>query len=164
MDSGPVASGRQLPTKAHPGMTKGGQTRKKPAVISDGRPIFRHAASSAAATDATLTEVEWTEEAQNALRDDLGGDAADAGTAQADRAGGARGQVKHPAADERAAVVDGDDEAAGAMGHPELGTERQRTVGRRQGALIETLARGGLAAGFVAVKGSHPGEAASGAR
>ena len=32
------------------------------------------------------------------------------------------------------------------------------------GVLIEALARGGLAAGFVAVKGGHPREAASGAR
>src|SRR6266436_8696539 len=101
---------------------------------------------------------------EDALRDDLCSDAANAGTGQADRAGGARGQVKHPAADERAAVVDGDDDAAAAMGHPELGTERQRTVGGREGTLIETLARGGLAAGFVAVKGSHPREAVSGAR
>src|SRR6266446_7245094 len=101
---------------------------------------------------------------EDALRDDLCSDAANAGTGQADRAGGARGQVKHPAADERAAVVDGDDDATAAMRHPELGTERQRTVGSRQGILIETLTRGGLAAGFVAVKGSHPREAVSGAR
>src|SRR6266481_655702 len=101
---------------------------------------------------------------ENALRDDLCSDAANAGTGQADRAGGARGQVKHPAADERAAVVDGDDDAAAAMGHPELGAEWQRAVGGREGTLIETLARGGLAAGFVAVKGSHPREAVSGAR
>src|SRR6266550_5863772 len=99
----------------------------------------------------------------NALRDDLCSDAANAGTGQADRAGGARGQVEHPAADERAAVVDGHDDAAAAMAHSEFGAERQRTVGRRQGVLIETLARGGLAAGFVAVKGSHPREAVSGA-
>jgi hypothetical protein len=99
--------------------------------------------------------------AETALGDDLGGDVADAGRRQADRTGGARGQVKHAAADERTTVVDGDDDAAAAMGHPELGTERQRTVGRRHGVLIETLARGGLAARFVAVKLSHPREAVS---
>ena len=37
-------------------------------------------------------------------------------------------------------------------------------MGRRQGVLIETLARRGLAAGFVAVERGHPRETVSGAR
>ena len=40
-------------------------------------------------------------------RDDVGGDAADAGAGQADRAGSAGGQIQHPAPDERTSVVDG---------------------------------------------------------
>ena len=60
---------------------------------------------------------------------DLGGDAADAGAGQADRARRAGREVENPAADERAAVIDGDDDAAAAMGHPQLGAERQRAVG-----------------------------------
>src|SRR3954464_10753735 len=95
---------------------------------------------------------------------DVCDDAADAGAGQTDRAGGTRGQVEYAAADERAAVVDGDDDAAVAMGHLQFGTERQGTVGRGHGALIEALARGGPAAGFTTVIRSHPREAASGTR
>ena len=62
---------------------------------------------------------------ENALRDDFGSDAADAGTGQTDRAGRARGQVEYAAANKWPAVVDGDDDAAAAMGHLELGAERQ---------------------------------------
>ena len=69
------------------------------------------------------------EEALETRYNDLGDDAADAGAGQADGAGGAGGQVEHPAADERAAVIDGDDDAAAAMGDPELGAERQGAVG-----------------------------------
>src|SRR6202790_2899272 len=61
---------------------------------------------------------------------------------------------------EGAAVVDGDDDAAAAMGHPELGAERQGAMGCGQGILIEALAGGCLAAGFVAVEGGHPRKAA----
>src|ERR1700690_3541044 len=50
------------------------------------------------------------------------------------------------------------------MGHPQPGAERKRAMGTGQGVLIETLAGGGLAAGFVAVKRGHAREAASGAR
>src|SRR6266849_2360714 len=150
---------------ARPGMTKKRPDAKisLPSFLTTG--LVSACRKFCALCDATLTD-SWLggRGVENALRDDLCSHAADAGTGQADRAGGARGQVKHPAADERAAVVDGHDDATAAMGHPELGTERQRTVGRRQGILIEMLARGGLAAGFVAIKGSNPREAASGAR
>ena len=61
--------------------------------------------------DATLTELLDRAGVQAPSGDDLGGDPADAGAGQADRAGGAGGQVEHPAADERATVVDGDDDA-----------------------------------------------------
>src|SRR5476651_1101368 len=88
----------------------------------------------------------------------------DTGAGQADGAGRGGRKVEHPAMDERAAVIDGDDDALAAMGHPELGAERQRAVGASHGVFVETLAGGGLAAGFVAVKGCHTGEAVSGAR
>lgn len=51
----------------------------------------------------------------NALRDDFGGDAADTGAGEADGAGCARGEVEHAAANERATVIDGDDDALAAM-------------------------------------------------
>ena len=62
------------------------------------------------------------------LGDDLGGDAADAGAGEADGARSARREVEDAAANERAAVIDGDDDAAAAMGDPQLGAERQRAV------------------------------------
>src|SRR3954463_10678081 len=98
------------------------------------------------------------------LRYHLGGDVADAGAGQADGAGSALGEVEHASPDERAAVVDGDDDALAAMGHPELGAERQRAVGRGHGVLVEALSGGGLAAGFIAVKRSPSREAAPRAR
>src|SRR5580698_4962331 len=98
---------------------------------------------------ATLTELFWSEEALGTpLADDLGGHPADAGAGKPDGAGGAGGQVENPAADERATVIDGHDHTAVAMGHPQLGAERQRAVGAGHGALVEALARCGLAAGF----------------
>ena len=45
------------------------------------------------------------------------------------------------------------------MGHPQLGAERQGAVGRGHGVLVEALTGGGLAAGFIAVKGGHAREA-----
>src|SRR4029077_8707242 len=78
---------------------------------------------------ATLTTLAWKGEASGTpLLHDLGDDAANASASQADRAGSARGQVKHPAADERAAVVDCDDDAAVATRDSEHGAERQGTV------------------------------------
>ena len=56
----------------------------------------------------------WT---SKALSDDFGSDAGDAGAGQADRAGGPGGEVKHTAADERPAIIDGDDDTLAAMGH-----------------------------------------------
>ena len=87
---------------------------------------------------------------------DLGGDAADAGAGQADGAGSAGGQVEHAAADERATVIDGHDDALAVMGHAQPGAERQRAVGTGHGALIETLARGGPAAGLVPGRNRRP--------
>src|SRR6202007_188526 len=99
---------------------------------------------SAVYLPATLTRLSWKGVASDApLLDDLGDDAADAGASQADRAGSARGQVEYPAADEWAAVVDCDDDAAVATRDPELGAERQGTGGRRPGVLCATLAGGG---------------------
>jgi hypothetical protein len=94
-----------------------------------------------------------------ALRDDLGGDVADAGAGQADGTGSARGEVEHASLDEGATVVDRDDDALAAMGHPELGAERQGAVGRRHGVLVEALTGGGPAAGFIAVIGGSSREA-----
>ena len=88
---------------------------------------------------------------------------ADAGAGQADGAGGAGGEVEHAAADERATVVDGDDDAAAAMGNPEPGAERQAAMRRGHGVLVEARARRGLAAGFIAVKRGHAGEAVAAA-
>src|ERR1700749_4683114 len=84
---------------------------------------------------------------------DLGDDAADAGAGEADRAGSARRQVEHAASNERAAVVDGDDDTAVTMSDLQLGAEGQSAVGRSHGVLVKALARGGLAAGLVAIKG-----------
>ena len=71
---------------------------------------------------------------------DLGDDAADAGAGHTDGARRGSRQVQNAAADEWASVIDGDDDAAVTMGHPQLGAERQRAVGAGQGVLIETLA------------------------
>jgi hypothetical protein len=103
-------------------------------------------------------------DAQRMLGDDFGDDTADAGAGQTYRASRARGQVQYPAANERAAVIDGNDHTAVAMGYPEPGPKRQRAVGACHRILIETLARRGFAAGFVAVIRRYPGEAASQAR
>jgi len=103
-------------------------------------------------------------DAQRMLVDDFGDDTADAGAGQTDRASCARGQIQHPAANERTAIIDSNDHTAFPMGHPESGPERQRAVGACHRILIETLARRGFAAGFVAVKGRYPGEAAFRAR
>src|SRR5258708_173819 len=100
--------------------------------------------------------------ALTSLRNDFGGDAADA--AQAENAGRTLGQVQNPAAHERPPVIDGDDDAATAMAHPELGAERQRAVGAGHGVLVEVLAGGGPAAGFIAVIGGDAGEAAPSGR
>jgi len=99
-----------------------------------------------------------------ALRDDLGGDVADAGAGQADGAGSALGQVEYASPDEGTAIVDRDDDALAAMGYPELGAERQRAVGRSQGVLVEALTGGGPAAGFIAVIGGSSREAVPAAR
>src|ERR1700722_9610568 len=96
--------------------------------------------------------------------DDFGDDTADAGAGQTDRASRARGQIQHPTANERTAVIDGNDDAAVAMGYPEPGPKRQRAVGACHRILIETLARRGFAAGFVAVIGRYSGEAVFRAR
>jgi len=103
-------------------------------------------------------------EVRGALGDDLGGDAADAGAGEANRAGSTRREIEDTAANEGAAVVDGDDHARAAMGDAELGAERQRTVRRGHGVLVEALARGRPAAGLIAVKGGHAGEAVPPAR
>src|SRR5579872_6364824 len=96
------------------------------------------------------------EEAREApLRNDLGGHAAHSGADQTDRACRAGRKIKHPAANEGPAVVDGDDDAAVTMRDPEPGAERERTMGRGHGVLIEALARGGPAAGLVAVERGH---------
>src|SRR5712664_4369272 len=114
---------------------------------------------------ATHTELDGTGRAFKRPKrsgDDLGNHAADASAGQADGASGAGGQVKYTATDERATVVDGDDDAAVAMGDPELGAERQGAVGRGHSVLVEALAGCGLAAGFIAGKGGHAREATSG--
>lgn len=75
--------------------------------------------------------------------------------------GSAGREVEHPATNERAAVVDGDDDGTATMAHAELGAEGQRAVGTGHGVLVEALARGGLPAGFIAVHRGNSGEAAS---
>src|SRR5712691_3511345 len=153
----------------HPGMTNEG-SYKKACRLCDGRPFLSVQQVPQAllyALYATQTEFDGTGRAfERPMRsgDDLGNHPADAGAGQADHAGRTGGQVEHTATDERAAVVDGDDDTAIAMGHPELGAERQAAVGRRHRAGVHALARGGPAAGFVAVIGGHAREAASGRR
>src|SRR4029077_1383411 len=95
---------------------------------------------------------------------DLGGHPADAGASQADGTGSTRGEVEHAATDERATVIDGDDNAAAAMGHAQPSAERQRTVGRGHSVLVEARAGSGLAAGLIAVEGGYAREAAAAGR
>src|SRR5579872_6219149 len=96
------------------------------------------------------------EEAREApLRNDLGGHAAHAGADQTDRACCAGRKVKHPAANEGPAVVDGDDDAAVAMRHPQLGAGLERTMSGRNDVLVEALPRGDPAASLVAVERGH---------
>src|SRR5260221_12181978 len=76
---------------------------KDPAVIGDGRLCY--------ATQRLPDLMDRRRRANRALGDDLGGDAADAGTGQADGTGGSCGQIEDAATDERAAVIDGDDDA-----------------------------------------------------
>src|SRR5882757_5674185 len=121
---------------------------KKPAVIGDGRLILRNATQR----NATLTGSVGPEMARGnrALGDDLGGDAADAGTGEADGTCCTGRKVEHASPDERATVVDGDDHAAAAMGDAQLRAERQRAVGAGHGVLVEARTGSGLAAGFIA--------------
>src|SRR5437763_3670069 len=124
----------------------------------------RHWRRQAFLRNATLTRSEERRRrAISASGDDLGGDTTNAGTGQADGAGGTRGQIEDAATDERAAVIDGDDDALAAMGDAQPGAERQRAVGRGHGALVEALAGSGPAAGFIAVEGGHSREAVAGA-
>ena len=95
------------------------------------------------------------------LRDDLGGDATDTGAGQADGARRGGGEVENPAPNERAAVINGDDDAAIAMGHAQLGAERQRAVRTGERILVKALARGGLPTGLVAIERGNAGEHAS---
>src|SRR5437899_1440806 len=114
--------------------------------------------------NATLTESDGPENgASPLLGNDFGGDVADAGAGQADGTGRTRGKVEDAPLDEGTTVVDRDDDALAAMGHPELGAERQRAVGCGHGVLVEALTGCGPAAGFTAVKRGLAGEAAPGA-
>ena len=54
---------------------------------------------------------------------DFGDNPADAAPGQADDLRCTLGQVEHPAANEGAAIVDGDDDAAAAVGDFQLGAE-----------------------------------------
>ena len=76
----------------------------------------------------------------------LSDDHADAASGQANRAGGTGGKVENPATDERATVIDGDNNAAAGMGDADARAERQAAVGGRQGFLIEALTRRGAPA------------------
>src|SRR6516165_2951596 len=87
------------------------------------------------------------------LGDDFGGDAADARAGQADGARRGGGEIENPAFDEGAAVIDGDDDAAIAMGDAQLGAEGQRPVRAGERVLVKALARGGLPTGLVAIEG-----------
>src|SRR5712691_1832221 len=150
----------------HPGMTND-RSYKKACRLYDDRPFLSVQQVPQPLLYATHTELDGTGRAFKRPKrsgDDLGNHPADAGAGQADHAGSTGGQVKHTATDERAAVVDGDDDTASAMGHPELGAERQAAVGRGHGAGVHALARGSPAAGFVAVIGGHAREATSGRR
>src|SRR6266480_5136720 len=144
--------------------------QQKACRLYDGRPFMSVQQVPQAllyALYATHTQLDGTGRALKRPKrsgDDLGNHPADAGAGQADHAGRTGGQVEHTATDERAAVVDGDDDTAITMGHPELGAERQAAVGRGHGAGVHALARGGPAAGFVAVIGGHAREATSGRR
>src|SRR5436190_17256359 len=94
----------------------------------------RHLRRQAFLRNATLTRSVEPEAAL--LGDDLGGDAADAGTGQADGARCTRREVEDAPLDEGTAVVDGDDDALAAMRDAQLGAERQRAVGAGHGVLV----------------------------
>src|SRR5829696_5306550 len=138
---------------------------KRPAVICDGRicdgrPLLPRKVPRRL-RNATLTRSDGPGNGAvtRALRDHLGGDVADAGAGEADGTGSALGEVEYASPDEGTTVIDGDDHALAAMGHPELGAERQRAVGCGHGVLIEALTGGSLAAGFITVKGGLSREA-----
>ena len=155
----------QQPPRTLPGPAKGVET-KKPAVISDGR-LRQRAEVFCGPTLRNAYRNGWEARRRGSCArgsDHLGGHVADAGRGQADRACGGGGEVEHPSLDEGAAVVDRDDNAATPMGDAQLGAERQRPVGSRQGVLVEALAGGGLAAGFIAVERGNAREAAAGPR
>src|SRR5438105_6312219 len=123
MDSGLAASRR-------PGMT----TMRKPAVMTTAGSL-ELAGSPAALGNATLTDLGAESETEACWGPrglhDLGGDVADAGGRQADRARGAGGEVEHASLDEGAAVVDRDDDALAPVGDAQLGADRQRAMGGR---------------------------------
>src|SRR6202030_3868121 len=102
------------------------------------------------------------ERRREALTDDLCGHLTEAFDAERARCG--RGEIEHAATHERTAVVDGDDDAAVAMGHAQLGAERQRAMRAGHGVLIEALTGSRLAARLVAVERRHAGEAVSAGR
>src|ERR1700722_20452113 len=143
-------------------------TKEKPAVICDDR-LFS-ASSKFCGRYATqrlpnLMQLQLGKAFRSLKRShDLGDDAADAGAGQADctRSGGRK--IENPAADEGAPVIDGNDNAAVAMGYPEPGAKGQRSVSAGHGLLVETLTRGGLAAGFIAIKGGDAREGPAGSR
>src|SRR5215472_1095488 len=114
--------------------------------------------SPAPVLDAIPARSVWKKKAET-LRDDLCGHLTEAFDAQRTGCGGR--EIEHTATHIRTAIVDRDDDAAVAMGHAQFGAERQRTMGAGHGVLIEPLARGGLAAGLVAVEGGNAGEAVS---
>src|SRR5687767_12554183 len=78
-------------------------------------------------------------------RDQLQAHLGGAGPDHLDLAGGAQRDVDHALADERAAVVDPDDDApaVGDVGDPKLGAERQGAVGGGEAVRIEALAARG---------------------
>src|ERR1700759_2336167 len=134
---------------------------KKPAVIDDGGLFWARKRGWRLFWTRYLPDVLMKKRASGALSDHFGGDLAEAG--EAEGACGTRGEVEHPATHERAAVVDGDGDGAAAMGHAQLGAERQRAMGAGHGVLVEPLTRGGLAAGLVAVGRGNAGEAVAAA-
>src|SRR4029077_6720982 len=90
------------------------------------------------------------------LGEDFGRHAADATEANGLR--GSRREVEHPAAHERAAIIDRDDDATVAVRDADAGAKWQRPMRGGHGAGVHALAGGGAVAGLIAVVRRDAGE------
>ena len=95
-------------------------TKNPPSASTAG--VFGRATEVGATAGRGTLRICWMGDARcRRLSDDFSRDLAETGNTE--RMGGAGREVEHPATNERAAVVDGDDDRTAAMAHAELGAE-----------------------------------------